>query len=114
MWHSLTMGHGNTTPRGLVQRLMKEIDPDGCELRKRRRLRRRSYWSSCPNHTWHIDGFDKLKDFGFPIHGCVDGFSRKVLWLNVSRSNKDPSVVLRSYLDCVDENEGCPLIVQWV
>jgi hypothetical protein len=32
--------------------------------------------------------------------------------LNVSRSNNDPSVVLRFYLDCVDENEGCPLIVQ--
>ena len=108
MWHSLRMGHGLTAPRDLVQRLMKEIDPDGCELRKRRRLRRRSYWSLGPNHTWHIDGYDKLKDFGFPIHGCVDGFSRKVLWLNVSRSNNDPSVVLRFYLDCVDENEGCP------
>ena len=112
MWHSLRMGHGLTAPRERVQRLMKEIDPDGCELRKRRRLRRRSYWSLGPNHTWHIDGYDKLKDFGFPIHGCVDGFSRKVLWLNVSRSNNDPSVVLRFYLDCVDENEGCPLIVQ--
>ena len=42
----------------------------------------------------------------------MNGFSRKVLWLNVSRSNNDPSVALRFYLDYVDENEGCPLIVQ--
>ena len=45
MWHSLRMGHGLTAPRDLVQRLMKEIDPDSCELRKKRRLRRRSYSS---------------------------------------------------------------------
>ncbi|CAB4025161.1 Hypothetical predicted protein [Paramuricea clavata] len=37
MLHSLRMGHGLTAPRDLVQRLMKEIDPDGCELQKRRR-----------------------------------------------------------------------------
>ena len=112
IWNSLRIGHGLTVPRDLVQILVKEIDPDGCELRKRRKLRRRHYWSLGPNHTWHIDGYDKLKDFGFPIHGCVDGFSRKVLWLNVARSNNNPAVVLGFYLDCVVENEGCPLIVQ--
>ena len=37
MWHSLKMGHGLTAPRDLVQRLMKEIDPDGCELRKKKK-----------------------------------------------------------------------------
>ena len=23
---------------------------------------------------WHVDGYDKLKPFGFPIHGCIDGY----------------------------------------
>ncbi len=32
-----------------------------------------SIYSQGPNHVWHIDGYDKLKPFGFPIHGCVDG-----------------------------------------
>ena len=26
-----------------------------------------------PNWCWHIDGYDKLKAFGFPIHACIDG-----------------------------------------
>ena len=26
-----------------------------------------------PNWCWHIDGYDKLKPFGFPIHACIDG-----------------------------------------
>ena len=39
---------------------------------------------------------DKLKPYGFLIHGCVDGFSRKVLWLKVTRSNNN-LVVPASY-----------------
>ena len=27
-----------------------------------------------PNHVWHLDGYDKLKPFGFPIHACIDGY----------------------------------------
>ena len=25
------------------------------------------------NQAWHMDGYDKLKPFGFPIHGAIDG-----------------------------------------
>jgi len=46
---------------------------------------------------WHIDGYDKLKAFGFSIHGCVDGFNRRILWLEVQRSNKNPRKAARVY-----------------
>ena len=26
-----------------------------------------------PNFLGHIDGYDKLKAYGFAIHGCIDG-----------------------------------------
>ena len=22
-------------------------------------------------HDWHVDGYDKLKPYGFPVHGCI-------------------------------------------
>ena len=25
------------------------------------------------NWCWHIDDYDKLKPYGFPIHACIDG-----------------------------------------
>ena len=25
------------------------------------------------NYLWHIDGYDKLKVYGFAIHGDIDG-----------------------------------------
>ena len=71
--------HGISVPRNTVAVLLKEIDPIGVVIRKRRRLRRREYSLSGPNYTWHADGYDKLKDFGFPIHGCIEGYSRKLL-----------------------------------
>lgn len=30
---------------------------------------------------WHCDGYDKLKPFGLPIHGCIDGY---VCFIDVS------------------------------
>lgn len=58
-----------------------------------------------PNYCWHIDGYDKLKPYGFPVHACIGGFSRNVLWLKVIGSNNNPVVVVR-------ENGGCPTKVR--
>jgi hypothetical protein len=32
-----------------------------------------------PNYVWHIDGFDKIKPFGFAIHACIDGYNNIIL-----------------------------------
>ncbi|XP_066025409.1 uncharacterized protein [Pocillopora verrucosa] len=58
-----------------------------------------------------LSGYDKLKPYGFPIHGAVDGFSRRILWLEVTRSNNDPKVVAAFYLKQVKELGGCPLLL---
>ena len=71
------------------------------------RLRRRIYRNPGPNYAWHIDGHDKLKPFGFAIHGAIDGYSRKIVWLRVLRSNKLSSIIGDIYLDCVKEFQGC-------
>lgn len=59
-----------------------------------------------------FSGFDKLKTYGFPIHGCICGYSRKILWLEVVKSNNDPSVPAKLYLDTVQSLKGCPKIVR--
>ncbi len=43
------------------------------------------------------------------MHGCVDGWSRKVLWLHVTRSNNQPDIIAKFYLDAVEEFGGCPI-----
>ena len=78
MWHTSRL-EAMCIPRNLGERLLRELDPEGCNLRRARRLTRRKYVSMGPNNCWHIDGYDKLK----PIHGCIDGWSRKIIRLKV-------------------------------
>ncbi len=87
--------HKLVVTRETVRKILKYIDPDGVERRKQHRLRRRIYTASGPNSIWHIDGWDKLKTFGFSVHGCIDGYSRRILWLEVGPTNKDPFVIAR-------------------
>ena len=74
---------------------------EGVALRSRHKLRSRKYYAKGPNDIWHLDGNDKLKPYGFSIHGCIDGFSRKMLWLKLSPSNKNPSEIAYYYLNTV-------------
>jgi len=112
MWHTLLLKYGLCIPRSTVQSLLKELDPVGTEERRKHRLKRRTYFSSGPNECWHVDGYDKLKPFGFPIHGAVDGYSRRVLWSKVTPSNNNPSIVGNFFLDCVSEFQGCPKLLR--
>ena len=77
MWRRLHSKHGINVPRSVVQNILRELDPEGTELRKARRLKRREYSNPGPNYCWHSDGYDKLKPYGFPIHACIDGFGRR-------------------------------------
>eukprot|EP00731_Ephydatia_muelleri_P020158 Em0012g983a len=81
--------------------LLAIADPNGTAQRKQHKLQRRIYQNKGPNWCWHMDGYDKLKPFGFPIHACIDGFSRKILWLEVATTNNDPYVVAHFYLRAV-------------
>ena len=53
-------------------------------------LKRQIYKTDGPGEVYHIDGNDKLKRWGFAIHGCVDGFNLKIMWFVVATSNNDP------------------------
>ena len=64
-----------------------EFYPLRVEQRAQHSFTRCIYVSTGPNQAWHIDGYDKLKPFGFAIHGPIDGYSRKIVWLFVGSSN---------------------------
>ena len=49
---------------------------------------------------------------GIEIHGCIDGYSRKVLWMRILYSNKDPRTVIYHYLVTVKNVNGFPCRVR--
>ena len=106
------MEHGLVVAKETVRHALRVFDPDGVERRLRHRLQRRQYSGRGPNFLWHIDGYDKLKPFGFCIHGCIDGYSRRIMWLEVGTTNNDPAVVARYYVNCIREVGGTSRIVR--
>jgi len=67
---STTQANLHIFNRDTVMHLLREMDPEGVDARQARRLRRRVYKSKGPNYLVHIDGYDKLKPYGFAIHGA--------------------------------------------
>lgn len=78
--------------QSIVRELLSYLDPSGVEIRKRKRLRRRQYHNKGPNYLWHVDSYDKLKPYGICINGCIDGFSRHIIWLRAGSTSSDPKV----------------------
>ena len=40
-----------------------------------------------PNSLWHMDGHHSLVGWGFVVHGCIDGFSRLIVYLQCAINN---------------------------
>ena len=58
-------------------------------------INRRKYKNRSANAAWHHDTTHKLIKYKFVCSGCVDGFSRFIIWLNISNNNK-----ARTSYDC--------------
>ena len=99
MWHIFHLRYHINVPCCVVESITREVDPQGVAHRKSHCLKRRT------------DRYDKLKPYGFSIHGCVEGFSRRIIWLEVQRSNKNPRVVTKYFLDSIKLARGCPVCV---
>ena len=112
MHQRLRVDHGIVVDKESVRHILKALDPEGVELRSRRSLRRRNYYSKGPDYLWHLDGYDKLKPFGFCIHGAIDGYSRRILWLEVGVSNNDPYYVANYFVECIKHLGGVPRCIR--
>jgi len=59
-----------------VRAAINRVDPENTTLRWAVVMTRRVYSVPWHNSLWHIDGHHSLIQWGFVIHGYIDGFSR--------------------------------------
>ena len=91
-----------------VRIILQTIDGAGVSHRKARKLNRRVYFSKGPNFIWHTDCYDKLKPYGICISGCIDGYSRHIIWLHASTNTSDPRIIGNYFINEVRKRGGCP------
>ena len=110
--HQKLHADGFAVDRETVRILLKVLDADGVELRSSHRLARRTYVSVGPKYLWHFDGYDKIKPYGFAIHGAIDGFSRKILSLRVASSNNNQKIIASYYMGCIRQLRLLPRAIR--
>ena len=101
MWHLLRKLYSFQVPQDRVMQILREEDPEGRTQWKGHKLEQQDYFRFGSNFCWHCDNYEKLKPYGLPIYGAVDGFSHKVTWLEVFRTNSNPMVIATMYFRAV-------------
>ncbi|CAH0556963.1 unnamed protein product [Brassicogethes aeneus] len=77
-----------TVPRWRVRERLEILDPIGRALRRHNTIVRRKYTVKGVNYLWHMDSNHKLISFRMVFHGCIDGFSRMIIYLHCLNNNK--------------------------
>ena len=92
VWGQLR-SYGIVVPRQPVRESMLLVNPIAVELRSTTTIARRVYSVPGPNALWHIDGLHCLIRWKIVIHGGIDGFSRRVVYLKASDNNRAQKVL---------------------
>ena len=79
------------------------MDPQNAALRWGIVVSRRVYQVPWPNSLWHLDGHHSLIRWKLVIHGCIDGYSRRIIFLKCN-SNNLAEKVLALFLDAVNRD----------
>ena len=106
LMHLKCIQSGYTVTQETVRLLLQIIDPLGVQLRSRGKLRRRIYTNPGPDFMWHIDSYDKLKPYDNCVNGCIDGYSRYIIWLEAFKTNSDPAVIGSYFMSAVEWRMG--------
>ncbi len=102
VWGQLK-SHEVYVPRRRVRESLMRVCPEAVENRASRAVRRRVYNVPSSNALWHIDGLHCLIRWRIVVHGCIDGFSRKVMYLHASNNNR-ASTMLQLFLGATEEH----------
>ncbi|CAG9938550.1 unnamed protein product [Clonostachys rosea f. rosea IK726] len=65
-----------------------------------------------PNFMWSLDGYEKLKKFGFQIYACIDAYSRCIIWFYIGRSATTSMSTLKQFLETVRHLRMRPFFIR--
>ena len=91
MWGHLKSIEIFVTRQRVSDSLMR-IAPELLRYRRSNPISRRVYDVPAPNYLWHIDGLHCLIRWKIVIHGGIDGYSRRIVYLHASDNNRAATV----------------------
>lgn len=89
----LLQAQGVNVQRHRLRDALKRVDPLYTHARWNTPISRRTYYVPGPNSLWHIGGHHSLIRWRIIVHGCIDGYSRLVLYLKCNNNNRSDTVL---------------------
>ena len=89
--------------RQKVHDSLMRVSPHNVQHRLSRTICRRVYSVPAPNYLWHVNGLHCLIRWKIVIHGGIDGFSRRIVYLHASSNNRAETVLNlfhRAVMEC--------------
>jgi hypothetical protein len=108
---SAVLDLGFHVQRRRIRESILRTDPLGHYNRWATVIPRAVYSVAGPNSLWHMDGNLKLRQYGFVLHGAIDGFSRYLIYLEANLNNR-ADTVLKAFLKGVETVGHVPLRVR--
>jgi hypothetical protein len=110
---SLRSEFGMVVRRSQIRSCLKQLDPEGHRARAKQAAKTSfEYNVPGPRSLYHADGHEKIaKLWGIWIHGCIDGYSRYIVYL-VAASDKLATTVRDIFVEACDR-EGWPSRGRW-
>ena len=78
--------------RQRVHESLMRVSPTFVHHRRSHTISRRVYSVPSSNYLWHIDGLHCLIRWKIVIHGGIDGYSRRIVYLSASSNNRADTV----------------------
>ena len=91
MWGQLRSTNINVTRQRVHDSLLR-VSPSFIRHRCSHTVTRRVYSVSLSNYLWHIDGLHCLIRWKIVLHGGIDGYSRRIVYLHASSNNRAETV----------------------
>ena len=91
MWGQLRSMDIVVTRQRVHESLMR-VSPTFVHHRRSHTISRRVYSVPSSNYLWHIDGLHCLIRWKIVIHGGIDGYSRRIVYLHASSNNRADTV----------------------
>ena len=107
-------------PRHLVHNVMCDVDPEGIaarQLNKKIKKHKQPFTSEGPLWVASLDGHDKLCGYQsstvpLGVYGCLDTFSRKLLFLFLCFSNSEPEIIGKNFLKYMSKSKLLPYFLR--
>ncbi|KAF5308923.1 hypothetical protein FQR65_LT00005 [Abscondita terminalis] len=93
---------GICVQRRRIRKTLNDVNPMGMAKRWSQTIKRRVYKVPTPNSLWHMDAHMKLSRWGFVTHGCIDGYSRTIIYLSCE-TNITANTVLNLFVPAINK-----------